>query len=114
MRPEECKVHEGNYSFYVEGVEKQRETRDSNSSPVRAKSDRRGSRPPQSKSAPSPYDRLSVDDLEELIVDRESELATLRERFGDPAVYNDLALLVDLQERAKSLETELAEIDAGR
>ncbi len=65
------------------------------------------------KTSPSLNDPLSIDQLEELVVHRETKLAMLNERFGDPTVYKDPAVLEELQEQTEALERELAEVDAA-
>ena len=110
MRPEKCMVYEGNYSYYIEQIELQRR---SDASPNRKKSKRGDSTRRKTQSSPSPYDRLSIDEIEELVVRHETDLATLHERFGDPSVYKDHALLEELREQTDALERELAEVDAA-
>ncbi len=113
MRCEKCAVYEGNYSYYVAQIETQREQRKPAASPGRKKTKRLDSRKRKPKSGPSPYDRLSIDELEELVVEHETALATLHERFGDPSVYKDPSVLEELQEKTEALERELAEVDAA-
>lgn len=113
MRCAKCTVYEGNYSYYVEQIEKQREQHKPGASPGRKKTKRLDSPQRKSKSGPSPYDRLSIDQLEELVVEHETALAALHERFGDPSVYKDPTVLEELQEKTEALERELAEVDAA-
>ena len=113
MRPEGCAVYEGNYSYYVERTETRREHRGPGAASDRKVPKRRASLHRKPTTAPSPYDRLSIDQLEELVVQRETKLAMLHERFGDPTVYKDPAVLEELQEQTEALERELAEVDAA-
>ncbi|MEE9294360.1 MAG: ABC-F family ATP-binding cassette domain-containing protein [Phycisphaerae bacterium] len=109
MRSDGCTVFEGNYSFYVEQIEKQRKLgKPSN----RKKTKDRGSirRKP---SSPSLYDRLSIDEIEELVVQHETALAELHDRFGDPSVYKNPEMLQELQEQTEALEQQLAAVDAA-
>ncbi len=110
MRSDRCVVYEGNYSYYVEQIEKQRER---GAPPDRKKRKRQDSLRQQAKSSPSPFDRLSIDELEELVVQHETALAKLHERFGDPSVYKDPSVLEELQEQTEALDRELAEVDAA-
>lgn len=109
-------LFEGNYSDYVEQAEKGRST-----GPAR-----RGDRPSQRRvrrrpavesearrSKPSPYDRMSVHQIEALLIERETQLAALHERFGNAEVYKTPEALEELQEEAEQLEREIAEIDAA-
>jgi len=113
MRSDKCAVYEGNYSHYIEQIEKQRERLKPGASPNRKKPKRQDSLPRKPKSSPSPYDGLSADELEELVVQHETELAALHERFGDSSVYKDPAVLEELLEQTEVLERELAEVDAA-
>ena len=113
MRSDGCTVYEGNYSAYLDQIDKQRQT---STSAARKKSKRRSGapgRPAKRKSTASPYDRLSIDELEKLVVRHETQLATLHERFGDASVYKDPTLLEELQEEAEALERQLAEVDTA-
>ncbi|NOS99286.1 MAG: ABC-F family ATP-binding cassette domain-containing protein [Phycisphaerales bacterium] len=109
MRPDGYAVYEGNYTFYVQSVETQRRPAEP---VVRAKPKRLKSAGPK-PSSKSRFDRLSVDELEALVVRHETALAALQERFGDPGVYKDPNLLEELQEETDALERELAEVDAA-
>ncbi len=113
MRFDKCAVYEGNYSYYVEQIEKQREQRKLSAAPSRKRSKRRDSLPRKPKASPSPFDRLSIDELEELVVRHEAALATLHERFGDPSLYRDPAALKDVQQQVEALKRELAAVDAA-
>lgn len=109
MRSDGCAVFEGNYSFYVEQIEKQRRPgKPSN----RKKTRGRNSLQPK-RSSPSSYDRLSIDKLEELVVKHETALAELHDRFGDPTIYKIPEMLAELQEQTEKLEQELAAVDAA-
>ena len=103
----------GGSLYYLEHTETLRERRGPGASSGRKKPKRRESLQRKPKTCPSPYDRLSIDQLEELVVQRETELAMLHERFGDPTVYKDPAVLEELQEQTEALERELAEVDAA-
>ncbi len=66
----------------------------------------------EKRAAPSPYDRLTIDELEALVIERETELAVLHEKFADPNVCRDRDALAALQEEVESLEADLSEVDA--
>jgi hypothetical protein len=59
----------------------------------------------------SPYDHLSVQQLEEMLIERETRMSALHERFGDPAVCKNPELLAELQDDANALAAEIAAID---
>ncbi|MBI4718584.1 MAG: ATP-binding cassette domain-containing protein [Planctomycetes bacterium] len=125
MRPEGCALYAGNYSYYIDQVEQKRSSATAaageNPTPRRA----RGGEPRRRKAvaagedaARAPrrtarYDRLSIEELEAMVVEREVKLAALQERFGDPEVYKDLDALEELQEEVDALTAELADVDAA-
>lgn len=112
LRRDRHDLYDGNYSFYIEQVEKEREKRDA-APAKRRKSPKAPATAPRPRKGPSPYDRLSIDELEAMVIDREVQLAALQERFGDPAVCRDPDALAELKEQIDELTRELAEIDAA-
>ncbi|MFQ5590334.1 MAG: ribosomal protection-like ABC-F family protein [Phycisphaerae bacterium] len=106
-------IYEGNYSGYVEHVEREKASAKVETSARRAVSGGGVVARPVGKRAASPYDRLSIDELEAMVIERETELALLHEKFADRAVYRDPGSLAALKEEVASLEAELAEIDAA-
>jgi ATP-binding cassette subfamily F protein 3 len=110
IRHDRCRVFDGNYTTYIGQLELERR-------PEPAPARTPASRPSKSSPAPakktSKYDHLSIEQLEEMLIDRETRLAALHERFGEPAVNKDPDLLAELQENAESLAMEIAEIDAA-
>ena len=113
MRPEQCAVYDGNYSHYVAQVEKQRQCSTGAVTANRGKAQRKTRLQPKSKSTSARFDHLPLDELEELVVRYETELAAIHERFGDPSVYKNPATLEELHEKADALKAELAEVDAA-
>ncbi|MCH7592715.1 MAG: ABC-F family ATP-binding cassette domain-containing protein, partial [Planctomycetes bacterium] len=113
MRPSGCVVYEGNYSYYLEQIEQESLRGKPGASPGRKKSKQKAKQAKRSKTASSPFDRLSVEELEEIVMKRETELAELHERFGEPAVYLDPDLLIELREQAEQVERDLAAADAA-
>ncbi len=106
-------VYDGNYSFYVQQLEEaQAAARASKSESRRADRSRALAEKP-AKKGPSPYDRLSIDELEAMVIERETALAALHERFGAPDVYKDPSALKELKRQIKQVEEELAAIDAA-
>ncbi len=113
MRPSECVVYEGNYSDYIERVEKRRPGQPESGAPSGKKRQRGGPSKQRVKTNSSPYDRLSLDELEQLVVQNENALETLHARFGDPTVYKNPTLLAELQAEANTIKQTLAEADAA-
>ena len=113
LRPQEHALYDGNYSFYIEEVEQQRAGDRTDDGPKRKKRRRSTGDRPKSKSKSSPYDRLSVDDLEAMVMEKEIELAALHEKFADPAILRDPEALAELNEEIEAVNAELAEVDTA-
>jgi len=106
-------VYDGSYSYYIEQVERQKAD-SRGKTPASPKKDKsRNAAGGKKKSEPSPYDRLSIDELEKMVIEREAKLAELHERFADSAVYKDPDTLADLREEVEAVESDLAEVDAA-
>jgi ATP-binding cassette subfamily F protein 3 len=54
------------------------------------------------------FNKYTVDQIEQLIMDLEQEIAELKERFGDATVYKNPPVLIQLQQ---DLATQTAELD---
>ncbi|MFQ5462691.1 MAG: ABC-F family ATP-binding cassette domain-containing protein [Phycisphaerae bacterium] len=107
MRSEGCRVYHGNYSYYLEQTEQTALRR------CAQRADRKDQKRNKetTRTTRSEFDHLSIDELEELVIHHEVELAAMQERFGDPAIYKDPEALADLRERAQAMQAELAEVD---
>jgi ATP-binding cassette subfamily F protein 3 len=106
-------LYNGNYSYYIAQVELEKAAVKGETPARRRSAEKRVAGRDEKKSAPSPYDRLSIDELEAMVIERETELATLHERFADPAVCRDPDALAELREEVELLEADLAEVDAA-
>jgi ATP-binding cassette subfamily F protein 3 len=114
MRRGSNELYDGNYSYYVEQIEHKRSVRESGSvANASGKGKKRSTGHGKPRSAPSPYDHMSVEEIESLMIERETELATLQDRFGDAEIYKDPALLAELRDQVDELEVEIASIDAA-
>ncbi|GMU22342.1 MAG: ABC transporter ATP-binding protein [Phycisphaerae bacterium] len=112
LRPEGWRVHNGNYSSYIAEVERQRE------SGSKADGERKkGARPSGPGARPrrpsSRFDRMSLEQIEALIIQREDLLAELNEKFGDPNIYKDPPALAELNTQLAGVKAELAELNAA-
>lgn len=113
IRRQEHAIYDGNYSFYVQQIEEaQTAARAARSESRRVDRTRAPAGTPP-KIGPSPYDRLSIEELEAMVIERETALAALHERFGVPAVYKEPTALEELKKQIKLVEDELAAIDAA-
>ncbi len=113
MRPEENRLHPGNYSSYVAEIEQQRTAEKATESARKKAKPTAKSETPRKTTTRSPYDHLSIDELETLLIERETQLAVLHDRFGEPSVCKNPEVLAELQEEAEGVSAELAEIDAA-
>ncbi len=113
IRREGHALYEGNYSFYIEQVELKRATDKAEQPPPRKKRKRTTAADRKAGSRPSPYDRLSIEEIEALIIEHETQLAALNERFGDPAVYKDPEALAELRRQVNAVIKGLADVDAA-
>ncbi|MFH1748769.1 MAG: ABC-F family ATP-binding cassette domain-containing protein [Planctomycetota bacterium] len=115
MRLNQHTFHEGNYTYYINQVEQQRiDAASPNSTPGKKKSKpaARAAEQPTTASRPrTRFIKLKLNELEELIMERETKLMELHERFGEPEVYQNPALLAELRAEFEELEAELAEAE---
>ncbi len=110
LRREGHCAFEGNYSAYLEVIE-----RDETIAKERQRT-QKAERPDTAKprlSGPSPYDRLSIDEIEAILIDQEAFLAELNQKFGDAAVYQDPSRLSALHGEVEAVKKRLAEIEAA-
>ena len=119
IRPAGHVMYAGNYTFYLQQIEAQRTVEQAKTESRKpaglGRSDRGGkkSRVSDNKPSTSAYDRLSIDELEALVMEKEIELAALNEQYGDPAVMRDPDALAELGEKIEEAATELADVDAA-
>jgi ATP-binding cassette subfamily F protein 3 len=117
LRPEEHGVYAGNYSSYIQQLEQgdaasQSTLPSPRKRPPKKKADRK--RPQEApKRATAKYDHLTVEQIEEMIMERETELALLHEQFGDPAIVTDPEALEDLKDRADEVAQALSELETA-
>ena len=111
MRPQGTEIYAGNYSFYVEQIEHQqaREKQAAKSTTGKTIRPSRTDKPPASKPAreDAKYDTYSIEQLEEVVIARENELAELNARFAEPDLYKDKDSLRRLREQIDTVKREL-------
>ncbi len=105
-------IYAGNYSYYVEQLERQRSASKVKPASRKTRKSKKSS-PAPAKSEPSPYDALSIEELEKLVMEREVQLAALQERFGDSQLCKDADALAELHEELVAVTAELALVDAA-
>ncbi|HNQ24686.1 MAG TPA: ABC-F family ATP-binding cassette domain-containing protein [Phycisphaerae bacterium] len=113
LRPGGHAVYPGNYSYYIEQVEKQRVAQEGG--------ERRGARkprrsPPARRAEKRPrlaYEHLTLEELEALLAEREAQAAALSARFGEPQVYRDPEALARLRTETEAVQAELRALEAA-
>ncbi len=113
IRREGHALYEGNYSFYIEQVEQRRAAEKAAEPASRKRSKRTASNQKKAKAIPCPYDRMSIHELEAMVIECEARFAALNKRFGDPDVYRNPEALAELRRKANAIAQELAEVDAA-
>jgi ATP-binding cassette subfamily F protein 3 len=123
MRLNEHKLFDGNYSYYIRQVEEQRELAAAETGAEKhAKSAKAGkplgrSSAPDDRAAAAPkpqrtrFYKLRLEELEQLIMDLETRLMQLHERFGAPELYHEPAAVTGLREEFETVQAELAEAE---
>ncbi len=107
LRPESGIVYNGNYSYYLEQVERKQAIEQADKKKRNPKSAAKKSKPGKKSSHTSEFDSMSVGDIEAYIIEREERVAELNERFASPEVYRDPDKLADLRAQVNSIKAEL-------
>ncbi len=105
----------GGYTTYIEALEAEKARAQAAASPTRPSAGKKKPLRPGAaacSSEPSPYDRMTIEQLEELIIEREARIDELNARFADQQVYRDPEASRHLQTELQQLRAELAEIEA--
>ncbi|GMU36492.1 MAG: ATP-binding cassette domain-containing protein [Phycisphaerae bacterium] len=134
MRPEGHRFFTGNYSDYIETLEREQESaRAATESARPAASGTAGAREGKAiasgarkldvasaEAAEDPlaqeraeYDRYSIDEIEVFIYEQEQEIARLNEVFADPATYRDPEKIADLQDQLDDARHKLAVLQSA-
>ncbi len=119
MRPGEVKLYHGNYSYYIDQIERLRAAEPPARTTTKPAADSRPAARPRPRKQPpghpgrtdSPLARLSLAKLEAFITEREERLARLHERFADPKTYRDPSAINELRDQYEALKRELAEAE---
>ena len=110
IRPEGHRLYNGNYSFYIGEVEERQAARQA--VVQQKKAQQAEQRRTQARKPRTPYDHLSIEEIEVLVMEQDTRRTELAERFGDPAVYQDAEQLAALQEEMEAVEAKLADLEA--
>jgi len=110
MRKEGCRLYPGNYTYYIDLIEQER-ARQQEAKVARQK--KRKEAVAKARPLSTPYDHLGMEEIEELILAKETELTELNERFGDSAVYQDLDALAELREKVDEVQQELEALNTA-
>jgi ATP-binding cassette, subfamily F, member 3 len=108
------RLYPGNYTAYIEAVEAEKakaaaEAAAAAGPPTAKKGSSRGA---SRKTAASRFDGMSIEQLEELIMEREAEIADLMRSFAEEATYRDPAASKRLQAALELARGALAEVEA--
>jgi ATP-binding cassette subfamily F protein 3 len=101
------------YSAYASLVQRRRQQREQKEeTQVSAPKKRRSSSAQEKPRRKAPeelkrFNKYTVDQIEKSIMDLEQEIAELKERFGDSAVYKNTPVLIQLQQDLAARTTEL-------
>ena len=108
------RMYAGNYSYYVEQVERdQRKRAKNNTKPTGKRTLPKATPTPRDSRIreSAKYDHCSVNDLEIMLMEREQELATLNEGFADPRTFKNPGARGRLEEQVDTLKHEMRIIE---
>lgn len=113
LRPEGHTLYAGNYSFYAESLAQVRASEAAAKFRTKSKAggarDRSGDR--AAKRPSSPYDSKSIEEIEQMIMERETTLGALHARFGAAEIYKNPDALAELEEETEALAAELEQLN---
>jgi len=103
-----CILHAGNYSDYLRQAERAAEATAAQRRPLS-----RPARPAKRSAAPrtSPYDSLTLEQIEEQLIAAEEELAGLHQQFSDDSLYRTPTALRGLRERVGEASAKVAALN---
>ncbi|MCP4246109.1 MAG: ATP-binding cassette domain-containing protein [bacterium] len=103
------KLYQGNYSFYLERLEEDRDAEELDRIEQRQKNKklRDNKRARQARSATSSFDALSIEQIEEQIIAKEQSVQALQDRFADEAIYRDPQAVGELRSQLEAVNEEL-------
>jgi len=111
-------IHAGSYSEYIRKLEEQSARGvPAGQRPAKAAPNKKPKRPtarqPQPQPARSPYEHLSLDELEALIIEKEERLAELERQFADEGLYRNGDRARQVREEYRNLQAELDELNVA-
>ncbi|HPC21730.1 MAG TPA: ABC-F family ATP-binding cassette domain-containing protein [Phycisphaerae bacterium] len=121
MRSNEHALYGGNYSYYIRQVEAERESAAMAAGAEKRPKAAKGGKTPRGggqdaaaaveKPQRTRFHKLRLEELEQLIIDLETRLMELHERFGEPELYHDATGVSELREEFDAVQAELAEAE---
>jgi len=121
MRSNEHALYGGNYSYYIRQVEAERESAALAAGAEKRPKAAKGGKTPRGggqdaaaaveKPQRTRFHKLRLEELEQLIIDLETRLMELHERFGEPELYHDATGVSELREELDAVQAELAEAE---
>jgi hypothetical protein len=120
MRPEGCRLHQGNYTTYIEALEAERAAQAAAEEAARAaeravaarRASKQAIRNSRNNRYRSPLHALPLEQLEARIHEHERQIATLEARFGDAELYREPAAVQRLHAELEAARRELATAEA--
>ncbi|MCP4589959.1 MAG: ABC-F family ATP-binding cassette domain-containing protein [bacterium] len=110
LAPGQHRLVTGNYSTYVELVEAEK-SREAAAATATVRASAVRSARPVRRLRSSKYDRLSIDEIEDLIGESEARITELTDRFADEGLYRDPEASRRLQETLETEREVLAELE---
>ncbi len=119
IRPEGHRLIHGNYSTYVETVEREeaaerlrREAEEAAKKPAKKPAAKPNNGSAGAGQPKSRFAKLKFEQIEQEIMQRETRLGAIEQKFGDATIYRDAAASAKLREEFDALKAELAELHA--
>jgi ATP-binding cassette subfamily F protein 3 len=111
IRPEGHAIYDGNYSEYIEQVEEERTAAEMAATKAKTATQKaqKDAKPSKAKSR---FAKMKFEEIEKFIIERESKLEEVNERFADPKLYADAAAVTKLKQELDAIKAELKEAEA--
>ncbi len=117
LRPGGARLIDGNYTTYVETLEREQREADEQAAAAQAAAARpmpgEAGRTRTSAGPRSPFAKWTLEAIEQRIMELEGQIALLNERFGQPDVYRDASRIAALRAELAAHQQELAELEAA-
>ena len=119
MRPEGYRLITGNYSEYVQTIERESAANAASDAGATGKTARRRdirsaqTQKSTQRSATAKFDAMSTEQLEELIIEFEQRVGETNQRFALPEVYSNPDELARARDELEALKAELTLVETA-